>query len=506
MTMEGDPEPTSALGRDAVKSASRRGVAINYSTQFVKFGLQFVYEVLLVRLLFPSDFGIYAMARPVLALGLLLTDLGLSQAVIQRDKITQGQLSILFWMNMLVTGAMCLLLGLSSDLIADFYGEPRVALVVIAMSGVMFLNALAVQHRALLNRKLAFGKLAIIDMVTFIAGAIAALTAAWSGLGVWSIVINQAVITMLAVILLWIMMPWRPGRSSEGFAGVRSLIGFGANIALANIANFFSRNIDTVLIGKVWGGESLGFYDRAYKLLLLPTNQVMLPITKVALPLLSRVQNDAGAYRTAYLTMLELVVLIIFPASIFAIVTHTQLIGTVLGSQWLPAAPIFAILAIGAMFAPISHSTSWLLISQGRTRELRNYGLVGSVGFVAAIVAGLPWGAAGVAFGYVLFGVVQGPIVWWLTTRSGPVDGRLLVGALTPYVLASLPVGGLLFLLQAYLPEGWATLGGLFVLSYLVFLLGLCLHPGSRRTLLLLLREAESLSGGRLKLNWKRSS
>jgi PST family polysaccharide transporter len=308
------------------------------------------------------------------------------------------------------------------------------------------------------------------------------------------------------VILLWIMMPWRPGGSSEGFAGVRSLIGFGANIALANIANFFSRNIDTVLIGKVWGGESLGFYDRAYKLLLLPTNQVMLPITKVALPLLSRVQNDAGAYRTAYLTMLELVVLIIFPASIFAIVTHTQLIGTVLGSQWLPAAPIFAILAIGAMFAPISHSTSWLLISQGRTHELRNYGLVGSIGFVAAIVAGLPWGAAGVAFGYVLFGVVQGPIVWWLTTRSGPVDGRLLVGALTPYVLASLPVGGLLFLLQAYLPEGWATLGGLFALSYLVFFLGLCLHPGSRRTLLLLLREAESLSGGRLKLSWKRSS
>jgi PST family polysaccharide transporter len=485
--------------RDEVKVASKRGIVINYFSQFGKFGLQFIFNVWMARLLIPSDFGIVAMAAPVLAFGALWTDLGLSQAVIQKQEITQKQLSMLFWINMAVTLVVCGVLAAAAGPIAHFYNEPEVAAVILALSGLMFFSASAIQHRALLNRELAFGRLSIIDLVTFTVGATAGVIAAWRGFGLWSLVINQAVNTVLTVLMLWVMMPWRPGLPSGDFKGVRGLVRFGADIAVANIANFSVRNLDNVMIGKVWGDQLLGQYDRAYKLLLMPITQVMFPINKVARPLLSRVQGDTAAYCKSYFAMLEMAVLIIYPGTIFAFVTHDQLVRVVLGPQWSGAADIFAVLAIAALFAPIAHSTGWLLISQGRTKEMRNFSLVSSVGFVAAMAAGLPWGAIGVAYGHVLFGAVQGPITWALTVRYGQVTPRSFWGALAPYVLAGIPLGAILYGLQAILPQGLLTLVGLLGLSYVIFVAGLFVQPSSRRTLQFLAREASSMAFGRLK-------
>lgn len=444
-------------------------------------------------MLLPQDFGIVAMAAPVIALGALLADLGLSQALIQREQINDDQINFLFWINVVLSASIASILALASPLIASFYGEPRVAVVIAVLALIMFAGSLSAQHSALLNRRLAFGTLAAIDLSTFLAASLSALAAAYLGLGLWSILVFQACNTALTGVLLWLSSGWLPGRPQLRGVGGRGLLRFGSDIALFNLANFFARNSDNVLIGRFWGEAQLGLYDRAYRLLLLPLGQVMGPIGKVALPLLSRSRPHPSLYRAAFFQMVDLVLLLTFPGAIWAMVTHDQFIAVMLGPKWADTAPIFAVLAIGIFFAPLSACVNWLLITQDRTSEMRNYGLLGSIGFTIAIILGLPGGPLSVAIAYIGFGVVQGPLLWWAVTRRGDIDGRAFIRCLVPHILASAPTFVALLWLQALLPQGFTALMLLLGTAYLLFGGGFVAHPFGRRRLLALLNHLRAM-------------
>jgi PST family polysaccharide transporter len=491
-------EPASIeFDRPGLKAASRKGIVISYLSQAAKFVIQFLYTIVMARLLTPADFGVVAMAAPLLALATLLADVGLSQAAIQNRNLSNQQLSFLFWVNLGVTIALASVIIVTAPLVASFYHEPRVAPVVAVLGALMIVAPLGAQHSVLLNRNFAFAKLAAVELASLIAGAIAGVAAALGGFGIWSIILNQAVGALVALVLLWLGVRWRPSAPKKGATSeVRQLLHFGANVATFNVFNFLSRNIDNVLIGRAWGEAPLGIYNRAYSLLLLPLNQIMGPISKVALPLLSRIQNEPAPYRIAFWRMLDLALLLTFPVSLFSLVAHQQLINIVLGGKWEAVGPIFGILAVGALFAPVSHSTNWLLLSQGRGRELRQYGIVSSIGFTVAIVAGLPGGPLGVASTYIGFGVVQGPVLWWLITKTGPVDTKSLFFGLIPYLFASLPVVLVVYALQVAMPANIWSLLFMLVSSYGVFAAILAITPHGRNRLLDLVAEARHLVDG----------
>jgi PST family polysaccharide transporter len=481
--------------RSGLKAASQKGVVISYLSQIAKFVIQLFYTILMARLLTPADFGVVAMASPLLAFAALLADVGLSQAAIQNQNLSQRQLSFLFWLNIAVTAVLALSIIVSAPLVASFYNEPRVAHVVAALGGLMILGPIGAQHMVLLNRNFAFGKIALVELISLVAGAVAGIAAAIAGFGIWSIILNQTMAAVATLLVLWSLVRWHPSAPKPSMVSeVHHLLHFGANVATFNIFNFVARNIDSVLIGRGWGEIQLGVYNRAYSLLLLPLNQIMGPISRVALPLLSRIQNEPATYRVAFWRMLDLALLLTFPAALFSLVTFQQLIDVVLGPKWAAAGPIYGILAAGALFAPVSHSTNWLLLSQGRSRELRRYGIVSSFGFTAAIAAGLPGGPIGVASTYIGFGAVQGPILWWLITRSGPVSTRDLFSGLAPYVIASLPVLLLLYALKSIMIANIWSLLLMLLLSYSAFPAILTLTPQGRRRLFELVRETKSLA------------
>lgn len=485
------------LDRSDLKAASQKGVAISYLSQGARFAIQFLYTIVMARLLNPADFGVVAMATPLLAFAALLADVGLSQAAIQNQTLSQRQLSFLFWLNIAVTAVLAFPIIALAPFVALFYNEARVAPVVAALGALMILGPLGAQHIVLLNRNFAFGKIALVDVVSLVAGATAGIVAAIAGFGIWSIILNQAMAAAVTLIVLWSVVGWRPSAPKLSMLSeVRHMLHFGANVATFNIFNFVARNIDSILIGRGWGEIQLGMYNRAYSLLLLPLNQIMAPISRVALPLLSRIQGEPSTYRVAFWKMLDLALLLTFPVSLFSLVTFQQLIDVVLGPRWADVGPIYAILAVGALFAPISHSTNWLLLSQGRTRELRQYGIVSSLGFTAAVAAGLPGGPVGVASTYMGFGVLQGPILWWLITRSGPVSTKDLFSGLAPYVVASVPVLLLIYTLKTILVANIWSLLLMLLLSYIAFPAVLALTPQGGSRLLELLREAKSMVNG----------
>lgn len=471
-----------AVDRRSLGGASVDGLVITLAAQLARLGMQFGYQIILARLLTPRDFGLIAMAAPVLAFVALFGDFGMTQATIQRASITPAELSFMFWTNSLLGIALAIVTVALAPLVGWFFNAPEVTWVTMALGAPFVLGGLCSQHLALLNRHLEFGKLAIFDLVSFGAGATAGIVAAMAGMTFWAIVAGQAVMALVSLPLAWSFTGWVPGKP-RWILGARNLLGFGGNITAFSFVNYFARNLDNVLIGRFVGETALGLYDRAYKLLLLPLSQFTGPFTRVAMPLLARTRDEPDLYRRAYLRMLELVLLLTYPGVIFALCSSHQLIVILLGERWVGVVPIFSVLGFGALFAPIGNSTGWLFITQDRTREMRDLGALSSLVFIFSFVVGLPWGALGVAISYIAFGVVQGPMIWWLTTRRGPVTFSQLRSALYPFIAGAIVTALVEIGLVRMLPPGPLALALLLVLAYASFLSVLACVPRGREIL-----------------------
>ncbi len=471
--------------KEDLKGRSIRGGAITMFAQVFKFGLNLASNVILARLLTPQDYGLVGMVTAVTGFVAIFRDLGLSMATVQKEEINHKQVSTLFWVNIAVSIVTAIITVAIAPVIAQFYSEPRLTWITIALAGGFIISGLGVQHQALLNRQMQYKVLMTRDVISMFAGILSAIAAAWYGLGYWALVILPLVTAVVGTGGLWLACSWRPSLPASK-AGVRSMLVFGGNLTGFNIVNYFARNLDNVLIGRVWGAQQLGLYAKAYQLLLLPLQQINAPVTAVAIPALSRLVDSPQRYRQAYLRILEKLTIITTPLIVFLIATSDWIILFLLGEQWSEASPIFSLLGIVALTQPVASTTGWLFITQGRTNHMFQWGLVGSTLSVVSIIAGLPWGATGVAASYSISGLlIRTPILFWYVGRAGSVKGIDLYRTMAPSVFASLCSLLVIFAVRQYIeiqnPLTGIILG--FGITVAITLLILVILPTGRKSL-----------------------
>ncbi len=414
------------------------GGMITLASQGSKFMLQLGSNVVLARLLTPQDYGYFGMTVAITGFISLFKDLGLSTATVQRSDLNHEQVSTLFWVNVGVSLAVAAVTASLAPLIARFYQEPILVYVTLVLSIGYLFGGLTVQHQALLSRQMRFTELAVIDITALAAGVSTAIVMGALGYGVWALVLMQLVIGFSHMVGVWCRCQWRP-TGFYAFKNVKSMIMFGRNLTGFNLINYVSRNLDNILIGRVWGPQALGFYAKAYQLLLLPIQQINAPIARVTVPALSRLNHDPERYRKAYLRILRKLCLITLPLVAFMVGTSNWLIALVLGPKWLEAGQLFAILGIMALVQPIAHTTGWLFTTQDRTWEQLRWGAIGGGITILAILIGLPWGAVGVAIMYSSSGLLlKVPILFWLVGRKGPVKTGDIYQTIAPFVGAAL--------------------------------------------------------------------
>jgi O-antigen/teichoic acid export membrane protein len=415
-----------------------RGGVVTVVSQGLKFMISMVATVVLARLLTPQDYGLVGMVAVVIGFVSMFKDLGLSTATIQRAKINNAQISTLFWINVALSLGVMLVTAAISPLIARFYHEPRLVLITIAYGCGFLLGGLTVQHEALLRRQMRFTALAGAEVFSIVASVVTAITMARRGAGYWSLVGGALSLNLAYLLGIWILCRWRPGLPVKN-SGVRSMLLFGGNFTAFSVLNYFARNLDNMLIGWYWGAAALGLYAKAYQLLLLPLDQINSPITAVAVPALSRLADDPERYRQAYLRILEKIAIMTMPLMVFMIATSDWLVQILLGPKWVGVSRIFALLAIAGFVQPVTSTTGWLFLTQGRPHHMFQWGLIGSSLIVASIVVGLPWGAVGVATSYsVGFICITAPLLLWFVGRAGPVRAINIYVAVAPIVFASL--------------------------------------------------------------------
>lgn len=424
--------------RAELGARAARGGAVTAASQGLRFGLTLVTTAVLGRLLAPQDYGLVGMVAIVMGFVALFKDLGLSAAVIQREELTARQVSTLFWVNLGFSVAVMLLTVALAPAVAWFFGDPRLTAVTAAYAVGFIFSGLAVQHEALLRRRMRFAALAGANLAALVVNAVVTVGLAWAGFGYWALVYGQLALGVSFTACLWAVCGWRPGRPGA-LSEVRALLAFGRDLTGFTIVNYFARNLDNLLIGRVWGAAQLGFYAKAYQLLLLPLDQVIEPVTSVAVPALSRLNGEPERYRQAYLRLLEKVAMVTMPLMAFMIVTADWIVWVVLGPQWGESARLFAILGVAGVVQPAASTAGWLFVTQGRAREMFRWSLIGPPLLILFIVAGLPWGAAGVAASYSAgYVCVVAPLLFWYVGRGGHVRTRDIYGAVAPMFCAAL--------------------------------------------------------------------
>jgi len=468
-----------------IGSRTARGGVITIVSHGLKFAFSIVATAVLARLLTPQDYGLIGMVVVFTGFVAMFKDLGLSFATVQRPEISDEQISTLFWVNVTLSAAITALMIALAPLIGWFYGEPRLTLITMVTATGFVFGGLAVQHEALLKRQMRFYALSVIAFTSMMIGYIVGITLAWRGASYWSLVFSQLALLASNTLGVWIMCRWRPGRPQRN-AGVRSMLSFGGNITGYAIVNYISKNCDNLVVGRAFGPQLLGLYSKAVQLLSLPTDQMNEPLATVSIPALSRLADSPERYRQAYLRIMEKVIMVTMPAVMLMVVTSDWLVLIILGPQWVQSGKIFVFMGIAGLFQPVAATAGWLLVSQGRVRDMLRWSLINAPISILSIVAGVPWGVLGVAASFSLARILIAlPLLFWFVGRKGPVRTGDFYRLLAPFTGAS--VGSLLACLafRRFVPianpvVGFVACGIVMAISMPVFL---AVMPAGRKAL-----------------------
>lgn len=405
-------------------SKAARGAGITLISQGLRLVVQLGSLLVLSRLLTPAQVGLYAMVMSVISVADIVRDFGLSSGAIQAPTLSAGERTNLFWANVGL-GVLCgLAAAAAAPLLAWVYGDPEVSNVTLVLAGTFIISGATTQYRADLMRKLKFTSLALVDVGSQFVAAAGAIIAALAGMGLWAQVVQQWLSVVVLLLGTMAIGRWLPGAYRRE-VNIRKFFSFGWPILGTNVLGWAINNVDNIGIGAVLGPSAVGLYSRAYRLVLVPLGLTNVPFQNVALPVLSKVQNDREVY-DHYVRRMHLVSCYVLGLG-FGVMggLAAPLVAILLGSQWTAAAPVFAVLAAGGIFKALTVVFYQVYVSLGEVGRLFRMYLVTRPIMLALILGGLPWGPIGVACGHLVAAIW----FWWYSLRriaeltSVPVRG-----------------------------------------------------------------------------------
>ena len=363
--------------------------------------LQFIITVILARLLMPEDFGILSMAVVFTGLITVFNDFGIGSAVIQKQNLTDDDLSSIFWFSLFIGIVTTLLTVIVSPLIAAFYDKKILIPLLSIMAFGFFFTGFSTVQQSLLIKEMNFKKIAVVEITSTVFGGIVAISLAYWGYGVWSLVWQGLSATIITALLLWLTSQWRP-KFKLYLTSIKLVLGFSLNLLGFNTVNYFSRNVDYLFIGRFLGAEPLGYYTLAYRLMLYPLQNISAVISRVLFPAFSAIQDDNERFRDAYLKSTRYIAFVTFPMMFGLFAVADEFILTIFGPKWDPTIFLLKVLCFIGMLQSIGTTVGQIYLAKGKTDWMFKWGLFSTIITIFAILVGLRWGLKGVAVAYAL--------------------------------------------------------------------------------------------------------
>jgi O-antigen/teichoic acid export membrane protein len=352
----------------SLKTSAMSGVMWTTMSTVAITVIQLTQMAILTRFLSPGDFGLMAILMVVIGFSQAFMDMGISNAIIHKQNITHTQLSSLYWLNIGAGLAMTIITFFVSPLVARFYVEPRLAELMMVLSSVFVIVAIGNQYRILFQKELQFTRMAKIEVISSIFSFAVAVYFAVMGFGVYSLVfamLTQAFASSAMFLFVGLREHHRPTfvyKHSE-LAGFYS---FGLFQMGERSINYFSANIDKLIIGKMLGMQTVGFYDMAWRLIAFPLQKINPIVNKVAFPIYARMQNDSIALNRYYTFNVKALSIITVPLLAFLSFFSHDVVLVVFGPGWNQTASLVTVLAFVGILKALGNPGGAIVLALGR--------------------------------------------------------------------------------------------------------------------------------------------
>lgn len=428
----------------------------------------------LARLLTPADFGLIAMVAVLSGFLQILADAGVSSAIVQHDALTPAQLNTVFLVSLLTGALVGVVVALAAPWIASFYGDQALVPILYVSALNSLFIALGKVPSGLLERDLRFDLIARADLLAGLCSGLLALGVALSGGGYWALLARDLSLCLLRSVLRLRASRWRP-TASFAREGLGEVLGFSGHVTSFTMLNYWARNADNLLIGRLYGSSALGFYSRAYALMLYPLELFTATVNPVLHPTLARLFPDREAMLIFYTKVLRLIASLCIPVMAGLAVMAPETVLLIWGDAWGPSVPIFGIFCVIGAFQPLLSTSGAVFQATDRADLLLRVGGLNALVLVTGIILGMPHGVRGVAVSYSLaYALIFLPTFYVVFTTL--LGGSLrTLGQLIwrPLVIAGLLVVVLTPIKQLWSP-GWhvAARFGLGVLCCAILYVG----------------------------------
>ena len=374
------------------------------SANILRLLAQFFVIPILSRLLSPEDYGIAAIAMPIIVLTMVFTDAGLGRSLVRTPVGEKEIWSTCFWLSVFLGLLLALLVIVLAPAAATLFNEPRLQPIVMALSVVIFVQSVSTVPGAAMQQKHKFKAIAGIEVVSLFLGIIAAVAIALAGGGAWALIGQQIVFYVVRVAMTFWQSPFYPLMVFD-LKMVREHLLFGRDIIGVGLVQFLSRSVDNLVIGKVLGEALVGIYSMAFQFARLPVMLVSGPLQYVIYAQLIELKTNATAIRPIFLLLNRCLAIVVFPAMAMVAVAHEPLFRVFLSAKWAHSGELFMIAAAASALQAVTSLGGTILILMGRTdRQFRasaEFVALWIIGLLVAVRFGLEWTA--IAYNVVVF-------------------------------------------------------------------------------------------------------
>ena len=308
--------------------------------------MQIGYTSAMARLLAPDAFGLVALSAVILRFGYYFANLGLNQAIIQKEELTADNIRAAFTSSALLGAVFTLLAWVLAPYAVMIFDMPEVVPVVRVMALAFVIGGCSATATSLLQRNMRFKELSIVETLSYVVSYLGVgILLAYLDFGVWSLVYASLVQAALVAIGAYVMVRHSvlPILSWESY---RALFAYGSKMSIISFLEFIYNDLGTLLIGRVLGAHRLGIYNRAFMLVNLPMYNLTRTVSRVVFPSFSQLQSETEKLAKVYLTSTTLLATIIFPVCLGILVAAPEIVYIVLGSQWGESIPVLQVLSL----------------------------------------------------------------------------------------------------------------------------------------------------------------
>lgn len=351
----------------SLKNNSVASLAIwDFSGRLANFAVLFVVNLLLTRLLMPTQFGAFAIVIAIISFSSIFIDLGFRSAIIQSQEITQQQLSTVFFLNLAIGLTLFAGFYLLSGFIERFYGIDGLADYIKITSGIFILNSLSLVPGGLMQKRLYLKSLSIVTTIAAVISGVVAVYLALTGWGVWALVSQQLISAGVTCIFLFIFSGWWP-RLQFSLASIDQLLRYGIRLFFAGLFETIFTRLDIFIIGKLFPIENLGFYNRAQSLDNLIKNFASGTTTSIAFPIIARMSQQDEQVRNFYIRCLNIISFLSFLLIGNLFLTCFDIVVILYTEKWIDVGYYFRIMVLVGFVYPVSSVMVSLIAARGNS-------------------------------------------------------------------------------------------------------------------------------------------